>query len=173
MQYWSLAKLSPRGSPKEKPPWTFCVTEDAIPRRGDHSAGTVIIRHPVWETLGKQTCSKFTTMKTFQSVKHWEAQTPINKIKIPLEKGRLARTGGMTRPSHCKEIYKNEGLIVEWKHLCNQWVDWRFHSTWVKFCLGGFAKGAKATPVCSTLWRKHLKIYTSYVSHEWLVGKLI
>ena len=38
------------------------------------------------------------TMKTFQSMKHWEAQTPISKLKIPLEKGRLARTGGMTDP---------------------------------------------------------------------------
>ena len=37
-------------------------------------------------------------MKTFQSVKHWEAQTPISKLKIPLEKGCLARTGGMTSP---------------------------------------------------------------------------
>ena len=60
--------------------------------------GKTTVPEPSSWTLGKQTCSKFTTMKTFQSVKHWEAQTPINKLKIPLEKGCLARTGGMTDP---------------------------------------------------------------------------
>ena len=42
---------------------------------------TVIIRHHVSGTLGKQTCSELT-----QSVKHWEAQTLLSKVKIPLEK---------------------------------------------------------------------------------------
>ena len=107
---------------------SHCITEDAIPRRGNLNVRTVIIRHPVSGTLGKQTFSELT-----QSVKHWEAQTPLSKVKILLEKVPLLTQGKNSTwessPSntiawqgrrnnqtpHCKTIYKNEGLAVEWE----------------------------------------------------------
>ena len=94
---------------------SHCITVDAIPRRGNLNVRTVIIRHPVSGTLGKQTCSELT-----QSVRHWEAQTQLSKVKIPLEKVPLltqspGKAGGITDPPHCKTIYKNEGLAVEWE----------------------------------------------------------
>ena len=55
---------------------SHCITVDAIPRRGNLNVRTVIIWHPVSGTLGKQTCSELT-----QSVKHWEAQTPLSKVQ--------------------------------------------------------------------------------------------
>ena len=85
--------ISP-GFTKGKAPVDILCYRRCYTSKGDHSVGTVIIRHP-----GKTNLLKIHhTLKTFQSVKHWEAQTPISKLKIPLEKGRLARTGGMTDP---------------------------------------------------------------------------
>ena len=91
-----------------------CVMQDVIPKRGDHSVRTVIIRHPVSGTLGKQTCLELTTPWK-PGVKHWEAQTPLSMVKIPLEKVPLptqlpGKVGGITNTL--------QGDLQEWDFGC-------------------------------------------------------
>ena len=97
---------------------SHCITVDAIPRRGNLNVRTVIIRHPVSGTLGKQTCSELT-----QSVKHWEAQTPLSKVKIPLEKVPLltqlpGKAGGITDPHTAKRFTRMRVWLWNWSTHC-------------------------------------------------------
>ena len=95
---------------------SHCITVDAIPRRGNLNVRTVIIRHPVSGTLGKQTCSELT-----QSVKHWEAQTPLSKVKIPFEKVPLltqspGKAGGITDPHTARRFTRMRVWLWNGKH---------------------------------------------------------
>ena len=106
---WVYQSKSPLGR-------SHCITVDAIPRRGNLNVRTVIIRHPVSGTLGKQTCSELT-----QSVKHWEAQTPLSKVKIPLEKVPLltqlpGKAGGLTDPHTARRFTRMRVWLWNGKH---------------------------------------------------------
>ena len=138
--------ISPGVHDSKKPPWTFslcyrrCYTSKQRPQCQNHHLT------PCLGDTGKTNLLRtHHTMKTFQSVMHWEAQTPLSMVKISLEKGHLARPlewPTLTLQGDLQEWW----FRCKWKHLvcrCDQWTV--FHSTWDKFCLRGLAEGAKAT----------------------------
>ena len=159
-----------------------CVMQDVIPQRGDHSVRTVIIWHPVSGTLGKQTCLELTTQWKPSIV--WSTGKPItikhgkNSTWQSSTSNTVAWQGRWNNQHTARQftrmrLWLQNGKFLVCKHGCthDQWIV--FCSTWDKFRLGGLAKVQRLLLYVVLNGKKAFQIYTSYISHEWLVRNFI